>query len=283
MKQIMKKFIILLIVCPVYIVAQIAEGGGAYIKNNGKLVNSLVYKNYAAMGFGVSGSSGFVINCNINGNLYLNKEIMLPGDLYLIDGSIYTPTFTNGILNSIPDSIKNLVVGVCFWSNANNNYINAQFWITSVDEAPFKIRWGSQLDVSNLYNYQTADYILYDLDGKTNTASILNAYGASATGNNCAAKFCAGYGTPSYVGKWFLPSGGQMRELLRSSPVINPVLEKLNKSNISLNTNYWVSNEYSSTNGWSVKTTNGSSITSDNTSKDQTLNVRPMFILTRSY
>jgi len=262
--------------------AQSSEGGGAYIKNNGKLINSIVQGNYASDGFGVAGTSGEVTNCNITKNLYLNRAIMTPGDMYLSDGAIYTAEYdSNGNLVNIPDSIKSKIIGVCFWSNVNNDFINAQFWITSVDESSTK-QWGPLTDISNLYNYQAAELILFDLDGVSNTDKILTGYGSSATIANCAAKYCRSYGTSSTVGSWFLPSGGQMRELLRGLSIVNNVLSMLGKTTVTLNANYWVSNEYSSTNGWSLSTPDGIDVTATNSAKSSTLRIRPMMIVQRS-
>ena len=42
--------------CNGIVSAQTAEGGGVYIQNNGKLINSIVYNNYAVTGFGVAGT-----------------------------------------------------------------------------------------------------------------------------------------------------------------------------------------------------------------------------------
>ncbi len=57
--------------------AQTAEGGGAYI-NGGRLINSVIVNNYATNGFGVSGSSGEVLNCNIldNYSLLTDKKLI---------------------------------------------------------------------------------------------------------------------------------------------------------------------------------------------------------------
>lgn len=281
----MKKLLIILfsIVSADLAVAQSSEGGGVYILNNGKLINSIVKGNYASNGFGVAGTTGEVLNCNILDNLYLNKEIMIPGDMYLGDGTVYSPEYdSNGNLLAIPDSIKSLVMGVCFWSNTNNDFINAQFWILSVEESSKKMAWGPLSDVTDLYNYQAAELILYDVDGKTNTASIVNHYGSAATTANCAAKYCIEYGTPATKGEWFLPSGGQMREVLRSLSVINEVLAELGRTTVSTNAGYWVSNEFSQSNGWSQETSNGINVTSSNSTKSSLLKVRPMIIVTRS-
>ncbi len=207
---------------------------------------------------------------------------MLPGDMYLIDGSIYTAQYdSEGNLLQIPDSIKNNIAGVCFWSNVNNDFINAQFWVISVDECT-SLQWGPLDDISSLYNYQAAEPIFYDLDGVTNTNNILSGYGSSAKTTNCAAKYCNDFGTQLTKGKWFLGSGGQMKELLRRLSIINNVLNMLGKAPVSLNTDYWISNEYSSTNGWSVRTTDGINVTATNSAKSSTLKVRPMMIVPRN-
>ena len=66
--------------------SQTAEGGGVYIRNNGKLINSIVTNNYAVTGFGVAGTAGEVINSTIKDNFYLKTSIVNPGDLFLTMG-----------------------------------------------------------------------------------------------------------------------------------------------------------------------------------------------------
>ncbi|MDO9634132.1 MAG: hypothetical protein Q7J05_03690 [Paludibacter sp.] len=279
-----KLFTLFVVLCMLHfgVFAQISEGGGVYIQNNGKLINSIVHTNYASMGFGIAGTSGEVLNCNVYGNLYLSKEIMIAGDMYLGDGTVYSPTYDSaGNLKPIPDSIKSNVLGVCFWSNANNDYINAQFWIVSVDE-PAPMHWGpNNVDIPDLYNYNSPAYVVTDLDGKANTEAILAGYGGAATVGNCAAKYCAEYGTPATVGQWFLPSGGQMRELLRNLSVINEIMSELGKTPLSTSTGYWVANENSMTNAWSLSTADGETVTGLNPAKATALNFRPMIIVSR--
>ena len=273
---------IILLASYISLFAQVSEGGGVYIQNNGKLINSIVRNNYASIGFGVAGTSGEVLNSNIIDNIYISKAIMIPGDIYLNDGLVYSPEYnSNGELLPIPDSIKAKVMGVCFWSNANNDFVNAQFWIVSVDE-PASMPWGPGGDISTLFDYQNPALVITDLDGKTNSSEIITGYGTSATVSNCAAKFCSQYGTPGTIGQWFLPSGGQMRELLRAMSVINDVLNNLGKTPLKTSTEYWVSNEYGAWNGWSFSTIDGMTVTGSNTSKSSNCKVRPMIIVQRN-
>ncbi len=55
MKLIIK---ILFLFIPFWAFSQESEGGGAYIRNNGKLINCIVRENYASNGFGVAGTAG---------------------------------------------------------------------------------------------------------------------------------------------------------------------------------------------------------------------------------
>jgi hypothetical protein len=134
----MKPFILLSFILLITLstaVAQSAEGGGAYIQNKGTLVNCVVKNNYALNGFGVSGSGGNVTNCNITNNFYLNTSIVNPGDMLMNDETVYSPVYdTNGNLVFPTGYTASSVTGVCFWGNANNNYLDGRFWIISVDE-----------------------------------------------------------------------------------------------------------------------------------------------------
>lgn len=61
-----------------------AKGGGAYIQNNGQLLNSVVCYNRADNGFGVAGMTGNVVNNTVTQNYGTNC-----GTVADIDGNIY--------------------------------------------------------------------------------------------------------------------------------------------------------------------------------------------------
>ncbi len=128
-------FTLILLTLSTFVSGQtVSEGGGVYLQNGGKLMNSIVTQNYALKGFGVSGTSGEVLNSNINNNLYLNKEIVVPGDILMNDGTIFTPNKT-GTINFPPGYTDANVVGVCFWTNESNDFVNAKSWVIAVTES----------------------------------------------------------------------------------------------------------------------------------------------------
>ncbi len=247
--------------------AQTAEGGGVYIRNNGKLINSIVYNNYAVTGFGVAGTTGEVVNCKITDNYYLKTSVIYPGDMFFDDGVVYTPKFDEYGALIFPDNYDaSNVIGICFWSNTYNDYINGRSWIIALDEV--SLAWSpngmtgssgyNPIDIPGLYNYDTADPMLMDYDGKGNTALIVNEPGFienptqsyALTVNNCAAKYCYEYKRVSgEEAKWFLPSIGQLRLLDNELDLINQLLGKLNKTLIQ--GEYWSSNEYNRQGAWS--------------------------------
>ncbi|GAB1417149.1 hypothetical protein MASR2M117_25550 [Paludibacter sp.] len=246
--------------------AQTAEGGGVYIKNNGKLINSIVTENYAVSGFGISGSSGDVINCTVNSNYYLKTAVIYPGDLYLDDGVVFTPKYDNNGNLIFPSGYNTSnVIGICFWSNTNNDFINGRSWFVSLNEV--SIPWSpngmtngvgyNPIDIPNLYNFTNAEAALMDYDGKGNTKLIVDEPGFiqnptqsyALTTSNCAAKYSYEY--RKQVGeeaKWFLPSIGQLRRLETELSLVNAILTKLGKTTIS--GEYWSSNEYSRQLAW---------------------------------
>lgn len=259
--------------------AQTASGGGAYIQNNGKLINCIITGNYAVNGFGVSGTSGSnVVNCNITGNLYLSTQIVNPGDMVMSDGSVYTPQYTNGNLIFSDGHTANDVVGVCFWTNENNDFVNAKSWVIAVTENN-SITWtptvqNQQVDIttpyasSDLFNYATPTGAIEDIDGLGNTAKIVsdyrfiddNAHGTYLqTTTNCAAKYCNQYN--SQVGVWFLPSLGQLSELYANMSITNNTLTSLKKTRSSVTlisaSSYWSSTEWSSTGAWTFNFSTG--------------------------
>ena len=254
-----------------YTVAQItAQGGGAYLQKSGKLINCIVTGNYAVNGFGVSGTLGSsVVNCNITGNLYLSTQIVNPGDMVMSDGSVYTPQYTADSTLVFSDGHTAAdVVGVCFWTNGNNDYINAKSWVIAVVENT-SLQWtptvnNQQVDITipyasgDLIDYSDPSAALIDIDGFGNTAKILSdnqfsgAYLQTIT--NCAAKYCNQYN--SQIGVWFLPSLGQLQELYNSVKTVNTVLRKLSQPLISTLSSstplpyYWSSTELSNEEAW---------------------------------
>jgi len=249
-----------------FISAQKAEGGGAYIINNGKLINCIVKDNYALNGFGVAGNSGEVINSNITDNQYLNTSIVNPGDMYLNDGKVFTPEY-DGVGNLIfPEGYDaSDIIGICFWSNTNNNYLDGKFWVISVDEV--EVFWCPNgmtngdgydpIDIDSIYNFSNSDAALLDFNGIRNTSFIVNEPGFienptasyALTINNCAAKYSYEYQRlPGSPANWFLPSIGQLRMLEKEMEKVNEVLTKLEKSLIS--GWFWSSNEVNQQQAW---------------------------------
>lgn len=278
----------------VMIIAQTAEGGGVYIKNNGKLVNSIVTENYAVTGFGIAGSSGDVINCTVNSNYYLKTAVIYPGDIYLDDGVVFTPKYDNNGELIFPDGYDaSNVVGICFWSNTNNDFITGRSWFVAISEVsvpwcPNGLTNGSgynPIDIPDLYNFPNAESALMDYDGKSNTQLIVDEPGFvqnptqsyALTVDNCAAKYCYEYKKQAgEEAKWFLPSAGQLRRLENELTLVNLVLTKLGKTNIS--GEHWSSNEYSRQQAWTYNFPHTAKQPA-NVSKSASYKVRPISII----
>lgn len=261
-----------------------AEGGGAYIQNGGKLFNCLLTKNYAVNGFGASGTTGNVANCTIEGNLYLNGEIIVPGDMLMSDGSVHTPQYdTNGNLVLPTGYIASNVVGICFWRNGNNDFVEGKAWIIAVTESPstpwYNPTQYQTIDIATLYNYSDPSGAIADKNGTNNTNSILTdpVLVGKTTTSNCAAKYCNEYGGIS--GVWFLPALGQFRELNRTLSIVNNVLNKLGYTPIS--GQYWSSTEGPDWGAaWPFNFNTG--VPGSPTSKTSSLQVRAMRIINKS-
>jgi len=250
---------------PFFSFSQNGEGGGAYLQNDGKLYNSIVIHNSARQGFGLSGTSGEVINCNIVFNQYLPDDIMEEGDLLFDDGLMYHIQYDTGGNILFPNGYNaSRVVGVCCWRNKLNRYENSRNWFIAVDEVQ---RWWcpngyvngggwNPPDIPNLFNYGDPGAALVDENGKSNTQTIVNCTyfisrpnGESDTLNtsNCAAKYCTEYKKGGL--QWYLPSLGQMYQLQKNLTKVNEVLNKLNKTPIS-NDWYWTSTEVAGWGAW---------------------------------
>ena len=246
----MRQFILLIILIHSILntaSAQTAEGGGAYIQNSGKLLNCVVTTNYATDGFGISGSTGSVYNCNVFKNKYLNKVISHPGDMVMTDGTFITPVYQGTSPNQTIQfptgySAAN-VTSIVFYSNTNNNYLNTLLWVVSVYEGYASWQPNASPSVTSLYIYTVPETAVYDLDGKNNTDKIIaQSFSSSKTNTNCAATYCRNLGVD-----WYLPALGQLKELLNNYITINTVISALNRSDISpklpliTNNNYWSS------------------------------------------
>lgn len=277
--------------------AQTSEGGGAYLVNGGKIVNCIVKDNYALEGFGISGSSGEVVNCTVRDNYYLNTSVIFPGDMVMGDGTVFSPEYDAYGNLIFPEGYSAAdVIGVCFWSNTNNNYLDGKSWIVSVNEVdrywcPNGMTGSSgwnPVDVATLYNYNNAENALIDYNGLENTELIVAEPGFvenpgmsyALTSDNCAAKYCYDYlrssGDPV---KWFLPSIGQLRMMEEEMTTVNSVMTKLGKPSVT--GWYWSSNEVSQQQAWVYHfpyTTNQPAY------RDKKSNgkVRPVFIITRN-
>jgi len=278
----------------VFVSAQTAEGGGVFIRNGGKLINSIVTNNYAVTGFGVAGTGGEIINSTIKDNLYLKTSIVNAGDMFFDDGVVYTPQYDgNGDLIFPEGYDASDVMGICFWSNTNNNYMDGRSWIIAVDESttiwcPNGMTGSSgynPIDIPGLFNFPNAEAALMDYEGRANTALIVNEPGFvenptmsyALTVSNCAAKYSYEYKkAPGQEARWFLPSLGQLRVLDDMMTLVNEVLTKLGKTTIS--GRYWSSNEYSRQVAWSYFFPHTSQQPA-NTTKSVSLKVRPMSIV----
>ena len=261
--------------------AQIAEGGGAFL-NGGKLINSIIINNYAVNGFGVSGSSGEVTNCNIRDNYYLNSSIVKAGDLVFDDGSVYTPVY-----NSSGDLIfplqygANNVIGVCFWSNANNYFRSGYYWVVSVQEVSMSWAPGvpdNPIDVTDLYNFNDPATVILDFNGYENSKLIVKDvdHSSSLSTSNCAAKYCLNYSQGGALVTWFLPAMGQLREMEKELFTLNSLMTKLGKTTLA--GQYWSSDEISWTNGaWTYSFPQSDKATGEN--KNKNLKVRPIALV----
>lgn len=214
----------------------------------------MVTSNYALNGFGVSGTAGEVNGCNVRDNYYLNTSTVSVGDMLMDDGTIYTPSYnSSGALVFPTGYTSSNVVGVCFWSNANNDYKLGRCWIVSLVET--SMSWAptapyNPIDVSGVYNYTDPSIVILDFNGATDTNYITTDAGHTAyiTTSNCAAKYSVSYTAGSGLVSWFLPSMGQLREMEKQMTTLNTLLTKLGKTNLT--GTYWSSNESSQQQSW---------------------------------
>ncbi len=210
-------------------------------------------------------------------NYYLNSTIAKVGDLVFDDGSVYTPN-SSGPLTFPSGYGATNVIGVCFWSNANNYFRSGYYWIVSVQEA--LMSWApnvpyNPIDVTGLYNFNDPATVILDFNGYENSKLIVNDvdHSGSLSISNCAAKYCLNYSQGGTYVTWFLPAMGQLREMEKAQTILNSLLTKLNKP--LLTGQYWSSDEISWSNGaWTYSFPQSVQASGEN--KNKNLKVRPI-------
>jgi hypothetical protein len=199
------------------------------------------------------------------------------GDLVFDDGSVYTPN-SSGPLTFPSGYGANNVIGVCFWSNANNYFRSGYYWIVSVQEASMSWAPGvpnNPIDVTGLYDFEDPATVILDFNGYENSKLIVNDvdHSGSLSISNCAAKYCLNYSQGGTYVTWFLPAMGQLREMEKAQTILNSLLTKLNKP--LLTGQYWSSDEISWSNGaWTYSFPQSGQASGEN--KNKNLKVRPI-------
>lgn len=286
-------YTLLLLTLSIFVSAQTeSEGGGVYLQNGGKLMNSIVTQNYAIKGFGVSGDTigevGEVLNSNINNNLYLNKEIVVPGDILMNDGTVYTPNPTGALIFPSGYTVAN-VIGVCFWTNESNDFVNAKSLVIAINEnlgIPWEPGTTNNNNIPTLPDFGDPAAAISDKEGFTNTAKIVGHLGLlnnPALNSRYAARYCYEYGTSA--GVWFLPALNQLVEIYRTLSIVNPVLSRLNALQssivpISTSEEYWSSSERAYYGAWPFSFSNGTP--TNNTTKSNNKKARAIRVISKT-
>lgn len=173
-----------------------AKGGGAYIQNNGQLLNCVVSYNRADNGFGVAGTTGDVVNNTItqnsgthcgtlvdyDGHLYetvvIGEQCWMRENLRTTHYADGTPIPTSGYYNPGSSEAETHIFGMLYtWGTARNN-------VTSSYSNPSGVQGvcpdGWHLP-SNAEFFQMSDFLACDDD---NCCSGNTTYVAKALASN---------------------------------------------------------------------------------------------------
>lgn len=174
------------------------------------------------------------------------------------------PRFTNGVLVATlesnyprfrqPDQVASVAasaVGVAVF-NAGKLIVIAK------DETTAK--W-SDPTASGGSGNKTSAQALADMNGRTNTATIVNTLGDTAP----AANYCVGYYPSSVaennayygVGRWWLPSAGELWIIWSHLFEINRLMAAIGGTPLNRSVWYWSSTEYNEVGAWFVSFIDG--------------------------
>lgn len=174
---------------------------------------------------------------------------------------LFIVVFSNYSILAQSNQVGNLIVnsdgsrGIVFFVNPDGS----GGWMVALNDASAGCHWGTNDDISNLYNINSTNYsgiygrfyaALYDTAGFTNTQKIRNYQF-----NNTA--FAAG--KVDLNNGWYLPSMGQLLELYGSQPLINNAIISAGGTVLSTTNNYWSSTEYDVFQSWYLNSNDGKS------------------------
>lgn len=189
---------------------QTAKGGGAYIRNNGYLLNSVVAKNHANNGPGVAGTDGTLTNNTITANV----SVANCGTVTDEDGNVY----------------KTIMIGTQCWMAENLRVTRP------VD--------GQAIPYAGANYSQTNPYYYYPVDAFANVVSygLLYNFPAVLCGENVSDADPSGVRGICPVG-WHIPSAAEWTKLT------NFVMSQIPYRCVSNGTSY-IAKALSSTWGW---------------------------------
>lgn len=148
--------------------------------------------------------------------------------------------------------------------------------IIAKDESATTLQWASS-NVTGGSGNKSREAAVADMNGRTNTSTIISTLGEAAS----AASYCASY-CPSFVegsmstvagaGKWWLPSMGELFMMWSHFTEINMVMSLIGGTPLPA-VSHWSSTEYSATNAWHLNFSNGNFYINNKTSQYR---VRPV-------
>lgn len=149
-------------------------------------------------------------------------------------------------------SYKNIAVGV--WVNVGGKLI-----VVAKDQVA-STKWATS-NVSGGTTAKGREAAIADMDGRTNTSTIITTLGDNAP----AAKYCQGY-YPSNVessnafvgaGRWWLPSAGELWMIWSHLIEINRIMTIIEGTPLNRSQWYWSSTEGSAASAWGLTFGNG--------------------------
>ena len=117
---------------------------------------------------------------------------------------------------------------------------------------------GKTGDITGLAQCSSDTLLTCDIDGKSNTETIIN-FGKANYLTYPAAEYCNKYTTTgTNAGEWFLPSFYELNKIYNNKSIINTALNQLEKSPLS-EEKYWSSTYQNSQSAWYLRMQGGNS------------------------
>lgn len=146
------------------------------------------------------------------------------------------------------ESMNVVALGVVFYVDDSGEH----GWVVALEDDGL-FTWGGYGQDTELENYSSRGSAADDIDGFTNTKTILELN-----------KNYPAFSAVDFKKGWYLPAAGQLKKLYKNLDDVNPIIEKVGGQIVKpIGVTYWSSTEYSDREAWYLTTIGGLEHTSN--------------------